>query len=274
LEVGQIIKYPLFSDQARQAAIAKINGIRERIIAGEDFKTLAILYSQDPGSARAGGELGFVSRGDLVKDFEAVAFKIKQNEISKIIETEYGYHILQLIERRGEQVNVRHILIKPEYSNEDYESLKTEMDALYEQLKTDSISFSKAVEKYSDDVSTKNSGGMILNPSTGNTRIESNMIDAQTFQVVDTLAIGTYSSPTFYQSATGNYGYRIVYLKNKYEPHKANLKDDYQKLQEGALMNKQAEIIATWFKKRKKETYIKIEPGYSDCDILESWNKQ
>lgn len=274
VEIGQLVKYPVYSKEAKTAAKAKLQSIRERVEKGEDFSTMAILYSQDPGSARAGGELGFVGRGDLVKAFEAVAFKLKPGELSQIVETEYGFHIMQPIERRGEQVNVRHILIKPEYVNEDYTLLKNELDSIYGLLESKKIEFGEAATKFSDDARTKNTGGMLLSPSDGSTKITTDQLDAGIFLVIDTMKIGNFSKPAMYQSPDGKQGMRIIYYKSRTEPHRANLKDDYQKMQAEALSEKQNEAVNEWFRNKRKSSYIRIVPEYSDCTEIKPWLKK
>ncbi len=274
VEIGQLVKYPIYNEQAEVAAREKLEAIRVRVQNGEDLSTMAILYSQDPGSARAGGELGFVGRGDLVKAFEAVAFKLKPGELSPVVETEYGFHIIQPIERRGEQVNVRHILIKPEIQEADYAATKKEMDSIYTLLITKKIEFGEAAAKFSDDARTKNTSGMLLSPADGSTKITTDQLDAAIFLVIDTLKIGTFSQPVLYQSNDGKRGFRIIYYKSKTEPHRANLTDDYQKIQTGALAEKESKVIAEWFREKRQSTYVRIDPMFLGCDEIKPWIKK
>lgn len=274
IEVAQIIKYAEYSKAAKQAARDKLEELRARVAKGESFATLAILYSQDPGSAKQGGELGFVSRGDLVKAFESVAFKLKPGELSDIVETEYGFHILQLMERRGEQINVRHILIKPILDGNDLLTARNFLDSIYYEILSDKITFAEAAEKYSDDKATKNNGGSFINQIDGSVKIPMDQLDPSVSFVMDTLKKGNISKPAFTQSPSGNQGYRLIYFKSQTEPHKANLKEDYQKIQQLALQKKQEKIVATWFNKKQKETYLRIDDEYRDCKNLASWFKQ
>lgn len=273
VEIGEIVKYPTYSKEAKQLAREKLQGIRERIVNGEDFATMAILYSQD-GSARAGGELGFMSRGDLVKAFEAVAFKLKPGDLSQIVETEFGLHLIEPIERRGEQVNVRHILIKPDYTEEDYLLLKKELDSVYTLITSKKMEFGEAATKFSDDPRTKNSGGLLLSPTDGNTKIGTDQLDASIFLVIDTMKIGSISTPAVYQSPDGKRGMRIIYYKSRTEPHRANLKDDYQKIQAEALSEKQNDVVNDWFHTKRKNSYVKIDAAYSNCAELKAWLKK
>ena len=267
VEIGQIIIKPTVSKEAKEEAKEKLNRLRERIIKGEKFTTLAILYSEDPGSARKGGELGLVPRGTFVPEFEAAAYNLKEGEISKIIETEFGYHILQLIERRGEQINVRHILISPKLDGSDLLKAKNKIDSVHAILKADTISFAETAMRYSDDEGTKDNGGLMVNPQSGTNRFEMNQIDPSIFFVIDKLKVGGYSEPQLFQTQGGKQAYRILYLKTRTEPHRANLKDDYQRLQEAALSFKQNEITRKWIGKKLQSTYFKMIPEYTSCNF-------
>lgn len=267
VEIGQIVVYPTISKEAKAEAKEKITTLRERILKGENFNTLAILYSEDPGSARKGGELGLVPRGTFVPEFEAAAYNLKPGEVSKIVETEFGYHILQLIERRGEQINVRHILISPKLDGSDLLKAKNRIDSIYQILKADTITFAEAAMRYSDDDATKDNGGLMINPQTGTTRFEMNQIDPTLFFVIDKLKVGSFSEPQLFQTQGGKQAYRILYLKTRTEPHRANLKDDYQRIQEAALAFKQNEITRKWISKKLQNTYLRIVPEYSECQF-------
>lgn len=267
VEIGHIVVQPTISKEAKIEAKEKINNLRERILKGENFSTLAVLYSEDPGSARKGGELGLVPRGTFVPEFEATAYNLKQGEVSKIIETEFGFHILQLIERRGEQINVRHILITPKFDGSDLLKAKNKIDSIHAMLKTDTITFAEAAMQYSDDESTKDNGGLLINPQTNTTRFEMNQIDPSLFFVIDKLKVGEFSEPQIFQTQGGKQAYRILYLKTRTEPHRANLKDDYQRLQEAALSFKQNEMTRKWIGKKLQTTYLKIIPEYTSCNF-------
>jgi peptidyl-prolyl cis-trans isomerase SurA len=265
VEIGQIVAMPQISKEAKLEAKEKLNALRERILKGEKFNTLAVLYSEDPGSARKGGELGLVPRGTFVPEFEAAAYNLKPGEVSKIIETEFGYHVLQLIERRGDQINVRHILISPKIDGNDLFKAKQRLDTVYTILKTDTLGFAEAAMRYSDDDATKDNGGLIINPQTGTKRFEMNQIDPTLFFVVDKLKVGEFSEPQLFQMQGGKQAYRILYLKVRTEPHRANLKDDYQRLQDAALAFKKNEAIRKWVAKKMQSTYIRIIPQYASC---------
>lgn len=270
VQIGIITKKPAVSAKAKQEAKDKLESLRERVAKGEDFATLAILYSQD-GSAKSGGELGFVGRGELVKAFESVAFKLRPGELSAVVETEFGFHIVQLIERRGEQVNVRHILIKPTFDYEDLLNAKKVLDSVYNLLLTKEITFADAAQKFSDDDGTKNNAGLMLNPQDGSTKIPSDQVDPAIYFQLENMKVGEMAPPAQFKTPTGETAYRIINFVSKTEPHQANLKDDYQKIQQAALQSKQNKTMEEWLSKRRKQTYIKINEEFSSCEKLKPW---
>jgi peptidyl-prolyl cis-trans isomerase SurA len=273
VQIGVITKKPAVSTKAKQEAKDKLESLRERVAKGEDFATLAILYSQD-GSAKSGGELGFVGRGELVKAFESVAFKLRPGELSSVVETEFGFHIVQLIERRGEQVNVRHILIKPTFDYADLLSAKKLLDSVYALILNKEMTFTDAAQKFSDDEGTKNNAGLMLNPQDGSTKIPSDQVDPAIYFQLENMKVGEIAPPSQYKTPTGETAYRIVNYVSKTEPHQANLKDDYQKIQQAALQSKQNKTMEEWLSKKRKQTYVKINEEYSACDKLQPWIKE
>lgn len=270
IEYAQITRKIPLSDAEKVLVREKLESYRERIAKGEDFAALAVLYSQD-GSAKNSGELGFTNRGDLVPEFEAAAFKLKPGEVSQVVETKFGFHIIQMIERRGDQINVRHLLLKPQVSDEDIRLAGTFMDSIANLITNGVIDFSEAAKKFSDDSETRYNGGSVLNPQTGNTHFEPDQIDPTIFFILDKLSPGSNSAPTLSQSPEGDQLYRMVMLKSRTSPHKANLTDDYQRLQEQTVMAKQNKIMEDWVQKKKKNTYIKIGEEYKSCDDLKYW---
>ncbi len=271
VEIGQIIKFPKVNVVQSKIAKEKLENLRERVKKGEDFQTLSILYSQDVGSAKSGGELGFVNRGDLVKAFEAVAFKLKPEELSGIVETEYGYHIIQLIERRGEQINVRHILIKPEYTAGDFELVKLELDSVRKKIESKEIEFSTAATSFSDDEATKNNGGMLQNQQDGTSKIPTDLLEKSIFLIMDTMQVKEISQPASYQTEAGKRGYRIVYYKSSSAPHRANLDQDYPRIQAAALADKESKNMAKWFNDKRENSFIKINSEFLKCEELKAW---
>ena len=230
LEVGQIVKLPKTSDAEKAKAKEKLEGIRARILKGEDFATLAVLYSEDAATSTKGGEIGLTARGVLDPTFEAAAFKLKVGEVSPVIQSAYGYHIIQGVERRGDMVNVRHILIMTKVAPEDMLKAKQFLDTVYSKLKADSITFEKAAAKYSDDASKIN-GGIMVNVATGSSKFQPDELSSATFFIVDKMKVGDFSQPVPMKTDEGKQGYRILYLKSRSEPHLANIKDDYDYIQ-------------------------------------------
>lgn len=276
LEIGEIVLHPQLTKEEKQKYYDKLDAIRLRVKSGEDFGFLAKTYSEDPGSSPDGGDLGFFDRTQMAKEFTAWAFKLKAGEISPVFETEFGYHILQVIERRGEQVHARHILIRPAITPQSLERVKLHADTIYKNVLDKKISFSAAASKYSDNKETKYNGGMMLyadNVTARTTFIPADKIDPKIFMVVDTMQVGGLSQPVPFTAADGKEGYKILLLKSKIPPHKGNLDQDYAKFKEKAQEEKMDKVLSEWFEKRRESTYIKIDPEYTTCDELKIWTK-
>ncbi|OFY74404.1 MAG: hypothetical protein A2265_03725 [Bacteroidetes bacterium RIFOXYA12_FULL_33_9] len=232
------------------------------------------MYSEDPGSSKNGGELGLVSRKDLVPEFAAVAFNLQENEVSRIVETQYGYHVIQLIEKRGEMVNVRHILLTPKVSIAEKLRVKQKLDSIASAIRNNSITFEEAAEKYSEDNDTKFSGGNMFNPYNGTSKFETNQLDPSTYYAINSLKINEISNTIEAKDLGGKSVYKIVKLKSKSIPHKANLTDDYQRIQDLAMENKKQDIINKWTLKQRASTYIQIDKSYINCNFrLAGWGK-
>ena len=274
VEVGEVVIFPTLNKLEKEVYRDKAEALRLRVKGGEDFGTLARLYSQDPGSAAEGGDLGFADRSTFVKAFAAMAFKLKAGELSPVFETEYGFHVLQVIERRGEQVNVRHILVKSESTPASLSRVKLQIDSIYNRVKEAKLDFAMAASLYSGNNETKYNGGMMLNAENVQTRttfIPTDKLDAQIFLTVDTMKVGKYSEPAIFTSAEGKQGYRFLYLKSKTGPHQANLEQDFPKIKEVAFEDKTSRTVSEWFEKRRKTSYIKIDNEFVECSILKSW---
>jgi peptidyl-prolyl cis-trans isomerase SurA len=272
VEYAQILRKVPVSAEEKKIAREKLEEIRDRIQKGEEFSTLAILYSQDTESAKQGGELGFVNRGDLVPEFESAAFRLKNTtELSPIIETQFGFHLIQLIERRGERINCRHILIHAKVSAEDRLKTQLEMDSLSKDLRAGKITFADAAEKFSDDKDSKMNAGNVVNPATGASRFESDQVDPNVLFMLDKMEVSEISNPVLTTTREGDSAYRIIQLKARTLPHRLNLKDDYQRLQELALQDKQNTALESWRNKKKKLTYIRLSDDYRNCPDLKDW---
>ena len=272
MEIAQIVRNPPVSAEEKKEVRAKLEEFRTKILAGEDFAVYAALYSQDQGSAKKGGELGMFERGSMVPEFEAAAFRLKAGEVSPIIETKFGFHILQLIERRADQINVRHILLQAKTNDADLVKSVTFLDSLRNEINKGSITFEEAAQKFSDDEETKNNGGLMLNPETNTTRLSPDKIDRMLFFQVDSMPLNRISIPMLMTTTDNKTAYRIVKVKTKTLPHKANLKEDYQKIQEVALAEKQNKALSEWVEKKRKSTYFHINQEYAGCEILKHWN--
>ncbi|HEY4326540.1 MAG TPA: peptidylprolyl isomerase [Mucilaginibacter sp.] len=275
VEVGEIAFNPKLTNTEKESAKLKAQDLLKRIKAGEDFAALARLYSQDPGSAVEGGDLGFADRTTFVKEFAAMAFKLKAGEISPVFETEFGFHFLQVIERRGEQVHVRHILIVPSLTQESLDRAKAKADSVYTLLQNNKkIDFSTAAAYYSDDKETKYNGGMLLNADNVETRttyIPTDRLDPQIALIIDTMKTGNISKPQLFTGQDGKKSYKILYLKSSTNAHKASLILDYPKIKNYATNDKINRKVSEWFQKKRKETFIKIDPQYQSCGSLKGW---
>lgn len=270
-EIGQIVKTPVVGPAQLKEAREKLTSLRERVKKGEKFSTLAVLYSEDPGSASKGGELGLFSRGSMAPEFESAAFNLKnKNDISEIIKTKFGYHLLQLIERKGDFVNVRHILIIPKVSPDDLVAAATKLDSIADKVRTDSITFEKAAIRYSDDPGKVN-GGLIQSQASGDTRLAADELDPKVFFVIDKMKPGEISESVPYTTEDGTQAYRVLYLKVRTEPHKANMKDDYNKIQEWALENKKEKVTGKWIENKSKTAYIRMGDRFKSCDFRYTW---
>ncbi|PLX04822.1 MAG: peptidylprolyl isomerase [Marinilabiliales bacterium] len=274
MEFEQIVRYPKISETERLEVIDRLRGFRDRVMKGEKFATLAILYSEDPGTASKGGELGFLGRGDLVPEFSAVAFNLKAGEVSRVVETEFGFHIIQMIEKKGELINVRHILLKPKISEQEVIKTRKFLDSLIRIVRKDSLSFGVAASKYSEDEASKNNNGLAVNPYTGTSKHEVDQLDAATYYALKNLKIGDISKPFETVDIRGKLVCKVVRLKSRSKAHKANLNDDYQKIMDMAMEIKKDEVINKWIETKLKTTFVKIDPSYKNCEFSnKGWSR-
>jgi peptidyl-prolyl cis-trans isomerase SurA len=273
MEIAQIVRKPPVNDEERKRVKSVLEEYRRKIMAGEDFAVYAALYSEDKSTAKRGGELGMFERGTMVPEFEAAAFNLRSGEVSPVIETKFGFHILQLIERRADQINVRHILLQPQTSDKDLYKAYAVLDSLRKEIQSGTISFDEAAQKFSDDEETRNNGGLMMNPETGTTRLSPDKMERLLFFQVDSMSLNTVSSPLNMSTPDGKQAYRIVMVKARNAPHKANLKDDYQRIQEVALQNKQNKVLEDWVKKKRSHTYVHINESMPSCELLKVWTQ-
>lgn len=273
VEISEIVYKPRLNENQKNAAKERLQKILTRIQQGEDFSKIAEVQSDDPGSAKNGGSLGWTKRGSLVPEFEAVAFSLNKDSISGIVESEYGYHIIQLLERRGNTILTKHILIKPRYDEADYKAAELYLDSIKSVIIKDSIPFEAAVRLYSDKKSESyNNGGLLLNPKTGTAEFETGDLDPDVFFAIDKLQVGEISKVFSSTEQDGTKVFKLVKLNSKTPPHKANLKDDYSKIQQVAKENKKGQKFQEWLADNVPKAYISIDPDVRKiCPEVASW---
>jgi peptidyl-prolyl cis-trans isomerase SurA len=268
--LSQIVRLAEVTKAQKTELVEKLNGLKRRIELGESFSELAKEFSEDQGSKTYGGDLGWSKRGVMVPEFEAAAMSLDSGKMSNIVESKFGYHLIQTIELRGQEFHAKHILLRPDYALLDLTSSKNYLDSLKKQIEIDSIKFERAVKLYSQDDQTQNSGGILLNPETGANKMSLDVsMEPNLYFTVDPLKVGMISAPVNYRTADGQTGMRIILLKTKIEAHRANLKDDYEKLRNYALNQKQNEMVEKWFKGAISEVFINIDPEYQVCKLFE-----
>ena len=273
IEMAQIVIYPELNSTEKKNARQKLEAIRKDILDGKDFATQAVLYSDDPGSAAKGGDLGMVDKGTFVPEFDAVGLSLQDGELSAVFESQFGYHLMQMLERRGEKYRARHILIKPKVQPSDKAKAKNLIDSLYVLATKKDADFSQLASEYSQDENSKNSGGIMINPGSGTPRFDMAEINGQLFFVIDNLEKGDVSEPALFTDATGKEGYRMVKLITRTEPHKANLFDDYQILKEAASAELRANALESYIQRKLKTTYIRVNQEFSSCSFNYKWFK-
>ncbi len=274
VEIGEIVMYPVMTKEEKESFRKRAEDLRKQVVDGSDFGTIARLYSEDKGSAMAGGDLGFSTRDNYVKEFSAIAFKLKAGEISQVFETEYGFHFLQVLERRGEEVKARHILISVKPTAASLERTRLKLDTVYQKLVDKKLDFHTAATHYSDNKETKFNGGMVTDQNRS-TMIPVNQLEASVFKAIDPLKAGEYSQPTLFQDEGpgGKSGYRISFLKTRIPPHKANLEQDFAKIKEAASEDKTRRKLSEWFESRRNSTFIAINEDFHKCEDLQIWFK-
>ncbi|MBX2985520.1 MAG: peptidylprolyl isomerase [Bacteroidia bacterium] len=274
-EIGQIVIKPQASDLAREYALESIKKIREDIVLrGADFAKMARNFSEDRYSAERGGSLGEFGRGDMVPEFERAAFKLQKDSISPIIETKFGFHIIKLIERRGERVICLHILVRPKVTSYDIQDAIKLSDSIRNAFIEDPSSFCELATKFSEDDDTRRTCGMFNDPQTGSTKISIEYIDNQMSNVISKLKPGQISQSEVIDLPDGTKGIRLFYLKSEIMPHRANLNDDYPKIQFTALEQKREEVMQQWVMKKIKTMYVDINDEYLKCDFIDKWNNK
>ena len=264
--VGQIVKNPAAGDAQKQRIIDQLKDLKDQIEAGIDFGILAKQYSIDPGSAQLGGELPFFKRGELAPEYEATALSLKPGEISDPVETQFGIHIISLIEKRGNSFKSKHILMTPQPSFRDKQVAADYLDSLRTSILNDSISFQIAAKEYSDDQITSGNGGFFTNGQ-GSNKVSVKELDPNVFFAIDTMAIGSISPPIELDKPDGTKAFRILFYSGKTPPHQANLDDDYQKIADAALNEKKNRTLNNWFSDAQKGIFIQVDEEYETCQL-------
>jgi peptidyl-prolyl cis-trans isomerase SurA len=264
--VGQIVLKPKAGQEQKDKVLKQMLAIRGRLLKGESFAELARLYSEDPGSASRGGELPFYRRGELAPEFEATALTMKPGELSMPVETDFGFHLIQLIEKRGNLFRSKHILITPKPSLGDIANAEKELDSIRQIVLADSMTFRNAAREFSDDELTSTNGGFFADGE-GNTRVSVESLDPNVFFTIDTMSVGSITQPLRYTEADGSTAFRILYYEDRVAPHQANLKDDYQKIAVAATSEKQARIMNKWFLNARGDVFIEVDEEYDYCNL-------
>ncbi|HLP93516.1 MAG TPA: peptidylprolyl isomerase [Saprospiraceae bacterium] len=271
VEIREIVYKPKVSPEEHKKAKDRLEELRKRIVdQGESFAELAKKFSDDPGSGAQGGDLGFQKRGTFVPEFEAMAYKLDPNQISPVIETEFGFHIIQLLERRGNLIHCRHILIKPEITDADMEAAKNSLDTLRQQIRDGKITFTDAVKRFGDkNQQSYNNDGRVANPRSGNTFFEVGDLETSVFFAIDGLKEGDIAAPFQYKGQDGSDLFRLVQLVSRSKPHKADLKQDYGKIQSAALEQKKGEYTEKWVLEKLNTTYLSVSDLFGTCPNLQ-----
>lgn len=275
VSVAQLIFDAPVSSEAKEFAKDQLTSIKNRILKGESFEKLARAYSEDPGSREMGGLLPEFGRGDMVPEFERMAFKLKQDSISPVFESPYGYHIMQLIQRKGERVIARHILIRPQNTSSDYVKASNRADSVYKELVAGRMEWCNAVKRYlGADYGDKGNCGFLRDETTGQQKVIFETLPTEIKLIVEKMEPGDFSKPSITQTQDGRQVFRIIYLKEFVAPHEANLEQDYSRIQIEAESMKKSKVVNEWVEKHRLTTYIRLNQGYISCPDLNLWENK
>lgn len=266
VQLSQIVAYPAYSEEAVFEVKERLLELRRRVMEGEDFGTLAILYSEGPSASRR-GELGFMMRSELDKAYADAAWSLKPGQVSKIVESAFGFHIIQMVERRGDRANTRHILMNPKADANAIQKAVNKLDSLKMFIEADSITFTLAAKRYSEDPNTSVNGGLLVNPQTMAARFELDQLPTKDYYMIRNLEVGQMTEPYETTDSKGKTCYKMLYLKSRTEPHRANLKQDFVLLQEMALQKKIEAVMQEWYADKKETTYIRVDESFRGCAL-------
>jgi peptidyl-prolyl cis-trans isomerase SurA len=274
MEVAQIVKAPKVSEAEKQKVIDKLKGFKQDILAGSSFYSKAVLYSQDPGSKSIGGFMKVNRKTPLVKSFKDVAFSLNEGEISDPFETEFGYHIILVEKIRGNDLDLRHILLFPKLTEDSVKEAREEIIQIRNKILNKEITFADAARSSSDEKETRANGGALLNPRTQDTHFELTKMDPSLYSMVSNLKEGEICQPFMDKDQSNKDVFKIITVTNRISSHLADYAKDYLKIKELALKDKQIKAIAKWFNEKIKETYIKVNAEYRDCVFVNNWLKK
>ena len=267
VELAQIVAYPSYSDKAVFQVKERLLELRKRVQEGEDFGTLAILYSEGPSASRR-GELGFMLRSELDKAYADEAWSLRKGQVSKIVESSFGYHLIQMVERRGDRANTRHILMNPKIDANAKQKAIYKLDSLRTVIYADSVSFDWAAKRYSEDDRTSVNGGLLVNPQTMAATFELDQLQTKDYYIIRNMKVGDLSEPFESTDHNNKTCYKVLQLKARTEPHRANLKQDYLLLQNMALQQKNNKVMNEWYREKKETTYIRVDNSFKNCALF------
>ena len=277
LEISQIVVKPKVSQEDKDKIIQRLESIKNDVVVnGSSFATKAILYSQDPGSRSTGGKITLYRnrKNQIVKEFVDVSYRLQEGEVSDPFETDFGWHIVKVDKVRGQELDVRHILLRPEVSNEALMEAKKQIDLIRKRILDNELTFQEAARSFSNEKTTKNNGGVLINPTTGDTRFELTKIDPVLYNQIQRLKDNEVSSPLLEKDNIGSSSYKIIKVSNRFDEHVADYSKDFLKIKELALKEKQLKTIQKWMNDKITETYISVNRDSRECNFANKWLKK
>lgn len=271
VQMAHLVLIPEPNAEQRAFARERAEELLARIRKGEKLSFLAGIYSDDPGSKGEEGNLGCMARGSLVPAFEAAAFRLKNGEISEVVETEFGFHIIEMMERKGEQACLRHILIQPRVTSSNLAAASSRLDSIRQVIVKGGMTFAEAVVRFSADEQTNKSGGDMINPNDGSTIFGVEELERELYFAIEKLNPGEVSTAQAYVTPDGKQAFRIIQLRSETEPHQANLEQDYSKIQAVALQEKKGRLMDEWLMKRLGKTYLRVDGNFANCPQADRW---
>lgn len=274
-EYAQITMQPKIDLDEENRVKSKLREIKKRIENGSSFAAMAVIYSEDPGSAKDGGVIGFMGRGQLDPEYAAAAFNLKGDQVSNVVKSNFGYHIIQQVDKQGGKVNTRHILMKPKVSADAKEIAYNRLDSMANMIRRNDIQFEQAASMFSYDKNTRNNGGVAINPNNMSSKFSVEDLDGEASKILTTMNVNEISVPfETIDPETQQTVYKIIRLINKIDSHKADLQNDYQTLAELYLAKKKEDVLKEWIAKQQSQTYIRIDNTYANCNFrFENWIK-